>query len=150
MYSAYVNSDTIVKKQTLAQPQRKVASSASRLSDLAAAKVRFGSGLRSRQAMTAFAAWAAPQQKTCCGRKAMLRRRGGKIQGRLCPDSVEKVGFGSADWRSPNQLDRSSQPVGSGCGTSFASFLRFCAVAASWNCSYAPLGPRSRIIGTPM
>lgn len=78
------------------------------------------------------------------GRSTLLHQR------QLCPDSVEEVGVRAADERSPKQLGRSSQPVSSGRGTRLASFLRFCAVAASWNCSYAPFGPRSRIIDRPM
>ena len=66
------------------------------------------------------------------------------------PDSVEEVdvlaGLPTVEiWGDTPLLH-----VGAGAGTSFASFLRFCAVAASWNCSYAPFGPRSRIIRTPM
>src|SRR5580693_498202 len=66
-------------------------------------------------------------------------------------DSVEQVGFGCSGQRwsvAAAALRRGESPhaAGIGVGTwiSLASFLRFWAVAARWNSSRAPQGPRSR------
>ena len=63
------------------------------------------------------------------------------------PDSVEKV----ADFVVLELWSRApAQPFQTGFGTILASFLRFWAVAAIWNCSVAPFGPRRRIIVIPI
>src|SRR5437660_12754508 len=86
----------------------------------------------------------------------VLFRSGGFVAGsrRNCclgVDSVEQVGF---EW--PRQrssavavaLTRGVSPhvagIGAGAGISLASFRRFWAVAARWNSSRAPFGPRNR------
>ena len=42
-----------------------------------------------------------------------------------------------------------SYATGFGVGINFASFRRFCAVAARWNSSLAPQGPRNRSLPSP-
>src|SRR5215469_8397255 len=65
-------------------------------------------------------------------------------------DTVEKVSFelsGRCRLGAASEVDEGVAPqtgIGSAAGTSVASFRRFWAVAARWNSSRAPLGPRSR------
>jgi len=65
-------------------------------------------------------------------------------------DTVEKVGDRSVLTSIQSEPIASPAHAGAGTGTNLASLRRFWAVAASWNCSVAPLGPRSRIIRSPM
>lgn len=80
----------------------------------------------------------------------MLRQRSGKNECLKSPDTVEKIGVLAVLMLSAKQASAASLHVGVVSGTNFASLRRFWAVAASWNCSVAPLGPRSRIICRPM
>src|SRR5262252_861435 len=65
-------------------------------------------------------------------------------------DTVEKVSFelsGRCRLGAASEVDEGVAPqtgIGRAAGTSVASFRRFWAVAARWNSSRAPLGPRSR------
>ena len=68
----------------------------------------------------------------------------------VCGDSVEEVGVLAVLMLSGKQASLVSLYAGDVSGTNFASLRRFWAVAASWNCSVAPLGPRSRIIRKPI
>ena len=100
--------------------------------------------------------------QTCPSRHATILRRGSpKLQfmhraairasrGPLCGDTVEKVGDRSVLTSIRSEAIASPAHAGAGMGTNLASLRRFWAVAASWNCSVAPLGPRSRIIRSPM
>ena len=72
------------------------------------------------------------------------------LLGRLCGDTVEKVGDRSVLTSIRSEAIASPAHAWAGTGTNLASLRRFWAVAASWNCSVAPLGPRSRIIRSPM
>ena len=66
------------------------------------------------------------------------------------PDTVEEVGDLIVVTSIQSEPIASPAHAGAGTGTNLASLRRFWAVAASWNCSVAPLGPRSRIIRSPM
>src|SRR6266576_1395745 len=68
-----------------------------------------------------------------------------------CADSVEEVGFGviavagsAVTLATVTGASPQIAEVGAGTGISIASLRRFWAVAARWNSSRAPFGPRNR------
>src|SRR5215207_9028598 len=64
----------------------------------------------------------------------------------LLADTVEEVGLGllmASALRRPSRSPEAHARAGVSVGTSLASLRRFWAVAARWNSSLAPFGPRS-------